>query len=72
MSETAGISMRFVKGWDLVPDSNPLAFSILVCPDCLAVFEGAGKSLIESVADAEELRRAHGCSHLQRTGDEPV
>lgn len=69
----SGISMKFVEGWDIVPDQNPHAFSLLVCPLCLVQFEGVGHTLTESMADAAALRDAHRCSHLeQRTGDETI
>lgn len=66
----SGISIRFVEKWDIIPDPNPHAFSLLVCPDCLSLFEGFGQSLSQSMASAEELRKAHKCSHLQEQGHE--
>lgn len=57
--------MKFIQHWDIIPDPNPHAFSLLVCPECLERFGGVGASLTESLADAEELRKAHKCSHLK-------
>lgn len=61
----SGIRMRFVEGWDISPDQNPHAFSMLVCPECLAQIVGAGVSLAESMADADDKFTAHKCSHLK-------
>ena len=57
--------MRFVEGWDIIPDQNPHAFTLAVCPECLQQLIGIGANLLESSADADELARAHKCSHLK-------
>lgn len=61
----SGIRIRFVKGWDIMPDQNPHAFTLAVCPKCLAQLIGMGASLSESSADADAKLADHQCSHLK-------
>lgn len=65
VDKETGIRVRFVKGWDIIPDQNPHALSLLVCPDCLQQLIGTGTTLRESMAAADDLARAHACSHLK-------
>lgn len=61
----SGMRIRFVKKWDIIPDPNPHAFTLAVCPHCLEQFRGTGASLRESSAHADALAADHKCSHLE-------
>jgi hypothetical protein len=61
----SGISIRFIEGWDVVVDQDPHAFSLLVCPECYQQLGGAGVSLTESMAAADDAMAVHKCSHLK-------
>lgn len=56
-----GISMRFLKDYEIVVDPDPHAYSAIVCPDCGEGFSGTGRSLRESMNAAQAKLAMHDC-----------
>lgn len=68
-----GISMRYLADFYIVSDPNPSAVSTVACPDCGEFFTGHGRSLKESMADADTAKAKHACPvNEQRTGEEAI